>query len=28
VGPTPERWRADLAVLGTRMSTDAPSAGL
>jgi len=27
-GSTPERWRADLAVLGTRMSTDAPSAGL
>lgn len=25
---TPERWRADLALLGTRMSTDAPSAGL
>ncbi|CAN5423943.1 GNAT family N-acetyltransferase [soil metagenome] len=28
VGGTPERWREDLAVLGTRMSTDAPSAGL
>jgi GNAT superfamily N-acetyltransferase len=27
-GPTPERWRADQAVLATRMSTDAPSAGL
>lgn len=27
-GGTPERWRADLAVLATRMSTDAPSAGL
>ena len=25
---TPERWLADLAELGTRMSTDAPSAGL
>ncbi len=25
---TPERWRADLAVLCTRMSTDAPTAGL
>ncbi|CAN5295426.1 GNAT family N-acetyltransferase [soil metagenome] len=25
---TPERWRADYAYLGTRMSTDAPSAGL
>lgn len=25
---TPERWLADMAVLGTRMSTDAPSAGL
>jgi GNAT superfamily N-acetyltransferase len=25
---TPERWRADLATLGTRMSTDAPTAGL
>jgi GNAT superfamily N-acetyltransferase len=28
VGATPERWRADIAVLATRMSTDAPSAGL
>lgn len=28
VGGTPERWREDLALLGTRMSTDAPSAGL
>jgi GNAT superfamily N-acetyltransferase len=28
VGATPERWREDLAVLGTRMSTDAPTAGL
>jgi GNAT superfamily N-acetyltransferase len=28
VGATPERWRADLAHLATRMSTDAPSAGL
>lgn len=28
VGATPERWRSDLAVLATRMSTDAPSAGL
>lgn len=28
VGRTPERWREDVAVLGTRMSTDAPSAGL
>jgi GNAT superfamily N-acetyltransferase len=27
-GPTPERWTDDLAVLRTRMSTDAPSAGL
>lgn len=27
-GPTPERWMADLAMLNTRMSTDAPSAGL
>jgi len=27
-GPTPERWLDDLAVLYTRMSTDAPSAGL
>jgi len=27
-GATPERWLADLAVLYTRMSTDAPSAGL
>jgi len=27
-GATPERWRADVAVLGNRMSTDAPSAGL
>ncbi|MFM9877249.1 MAG: GNAT family N-acetyltransferase, partial [Rhodoglobus sp.] len=28
IGPTPEQWRADVAVLGNRMSTDAPSAGL
>ena len=28
VGPTPERWRADIAILCTRMSIDAPSAGL
>ena len=28
VGPTPERWRADLAHMATRMSIDAPSAGL
>jgi GNAT superfamily N-acetyltransferase len=28
VGATPERWVDDLAVLHTRMSTDAPSAGL
>ena len=28
VGSTPERWREDIAVLITRMSTDAPSAGL
>ncbi|MCU1439688.1 MAG: family N-acetyltransferase [Rhodoglobus sp.] len=27
-GVTPQRWREDLAVLGTRMSTDAPTAGL
>jgi GNAT superfamily N-acetyltransferase len=27
-GATPDRWRADLALLATRMSTDAPSAGL
>ena len=27
-GPTPERWLDDLATLFTRMSTDAPSAGL
>lgn len=27
-GRTPEKWRADVAILGTRMSTDAPSAGL
>lgn len=27
-GRTPERWLADIALLGTRMSTDAPSAGL
>ena len=25
---TPERWRADMAILHTRMSTDAPTAGL
>jgi GNAT superfamily N-acetyltransferase len=28
IGPTPEHWREDMAVLATRMSTDAPSAGL
>lgn len=28
VGSTPERWVEDMAVLATRMSTDAPSAGL
>jgi GNAT superfamily N-acetyltransferase len=28
VGPTPEEWLDDIAVLLTRMSTDAPSAGL
>lgn len=28
VGVTPERWLADMALLATRMSTDAPSAGL
>ena len=28
LGPTPHRWLADLAALNTRMSTDAPSAGL
>ncbi|MEO8528773.1 MAG: GNAT family N-acetyltransferase, partial [Pseudolysinimonas sp.] len=28
VGRTPERWREDIAHLLTRMSTDAPSAGL
>ena len=28
VGRTPERWQGDIAELGTRMSTDAPSAGL
>src|SRR5690606_29522647 len=27
-GGTPERWREDMALLATRMSTDAPSAGL
>jgi GNAT superfamily N-acetyltransferase len=27
-GATPERWRTDIALLYTRMSTDAPSAGL
>jgi GNAT superfamily N-acetyltransferase len=27
-GPTPDRWIRDLAVLRTRMSTDAPNAGL
>jgi GNAT superfamily N-acetyltransferase len=27
-GATPERWLDDMAVLNTRMSTDAPSAGL
>ena len=28
IGPTPDRWGPDLAELRTRMSTDAPSAGL
>ena len=28
VGSTPPQWREDIAVLATRMSTDAPSAGL
>lgn len=28
VGRTPPRWLADIAILRTRMSTDAPSAGL
>lgn len=28
IGPTPEEWREDVAILGNRMSTDAPSAGL
>jgi GNAT superfamily N-acetyltransferase len=28
IGRTPERWYADVAHLNTRMSTDAPSAGL
>ena len=28
VDRTPERWREDFAVMATRMSTDAPSAGL
>ncbi len=28
VGPTPERWRADLAYLKNRMSVDEPAAGL
>lgn len=28
IGTTPERWRDDMALLLTRMSTDAPSAGL
>ena len=28
VDATPEAWREDIAVLGNRMSTDAPSAGL
>lgn len=28
IGATPERWLADIANLATRMSTDAPSAGL
>lgn len=27
-GATPPEWREDLALMGTRMSTDAPSAGL
>ena len=27
-GATPGQWRADMAVLGNRMSTDAPTAGL
>jgi GNAT superfamily N-acetyltransferase len=28
VGRTPEHWQEDVATLGTRMSTDAPTAGL
>ena len=28
IGSTPERWRHDMALLHTRMSTDAPTAGL
>jgi GNAT superfamily N-acetyltransferase len=28
IGGTPDHWRADMAMLLTRMSTDAPSAGL
>lgn len=28
VGPTPERWRADIATLFTRMSTDPPDGGV
>ena len=28
VGGTPEHWREDMALLATRMTTDAPSAGL
>lgn len=28
IGRTPEQWLEDIAVLGNRMSTDAPSAGL
>ena len=28
IGGTPERWREGIALLNTRMSTDAPSAGL
>jgi GNAT superfamily N-acetyltransferase len=28
IGPTPERWLDDVAVLWTRMSTDAPDAGV
>ncbi len=28
IGPTPKRWLDDIALLSTRMATDAPSAGL